>query len=261
MTSTASNGSEQATAILPKLDHFNYTDFDQFYEPAEDTFLLCDALLADLKHLDASNAGTEAGVTGGSGTAIQCLEVGSGSGCVICYLGTLLRDVYGRTDFHLMATDINVNAVIATRRTAAANELTVDVRQTDFVDGTELAGLGSLDVLLFNPPYVPTDDDEVTGAGCEVRDMITAAWAGGTDGRVVIDRFLPLIQGLLRRPTGRARDVGGRCYMVLVQENRPSQLIAHMRDTYDLDCTIVLSRRAKNELLHIVRMQHALGAR
>lgn len=45
-------------------------------------------------------------------------------------------------------------------------------------------------VQVFNPPYVPTPDEEVLRTG------IAQAWAGGYRGRVIIDRFLPLVRFL-----------------------------------------------------------------
>jgi release factor glutamine methyltransferase len=40
---------------------------------------------------------------------------------------------------------------------------------------------------VFNPPYVPTPDEEVRRTG------IAQAWAGGRHGRVIIDKLLPLV--------------------------------------------------------------------
>lgn len=44
---------------------------------------------------------------------------------------------------------------------------------------------------MFNPPYVVTPDEEVGRGG------IAAAWAGGYNGRQVIDRVIPLVSGFL----------------------------------------------------------------
>ena len=43
------------------------------------------------------------------------------------------------------------------------------------------------DIVLFNPPYVPTEANEL-----DSRDL-RAAWAGGKDGREMIDRAFPVV--------------------------------------------------------------------
>ena len=60
---------------------------------------------------------------------------------------------------------------------------------------------------MFNPPYVPTPDEEVERGG------LAAAWAGGTRGRRVLDRLLPALPALLS-PRGEA-------FIVAVHENDP----------------------------------------
>ncbi len=59
------------------------------------------------------------------------------------------------------------------------------VVRTDLVSSLRLRGL--VDLLLFNPPYVVTPPEEMEGCG------ISISWAGGRDGRQVIDRFLPQV--------------------------------------------------------------------
>ena len=118
--------------------------------------------------------------------------------------------------------------------------------------GLESRLAGKVDVLLFNPPYVPTEDEEV-GTG-----DIAASWAGGERGRRVIDRFLPLLPSLLTPPAAAATagtaDGGGRCYLVLVEENDPAEITATMAG-HGLRADIVLRRRARNEGLQIMRIQ------
>lgn len=37
--------------MLPSLAHFTYRDYDSFYEPAEDSYLLIDAITEDIASL------------------------------------------------------------------------------------------------------------------------------------------------------------------------------------------------------------------
>jgi Methylase of polypeptide chain release factors len=47
-------------------------------------------------------------------------------------------------------------------------------------------------VILFNAPYLPSSDEDLTGA------IIDKAWDGGEDGRIIIDRFIKEVKTHLR---------------------------------------------------------------
>ena len=212
-----------ATAEIPSLDHIHYTAFEHVYEPAEDTWLLCDGLERERSFLVARGAGQ------------VVLELGSGSGCVITCAAMLLN----KSGVHCVyfALDINRKALEMTSSTARANHVHVDVACSDLFSG--IAADMKLDVLIFNPPYVPTPEEEVGGTGIE------ASWAGGDRGRVVIDRFLPLLESRLAP--------AGVCYMILVQENDPDEIISILAGM-NMSAGIILTRRAKNELLHVLKI-------
>lgn len=97
---------------------------------------------------------------------------------------------------------------------------------------------GHVDVLLFNPPYVPTPQEEVGMSD------LRAAWAGGDRGRVVIDRALPLVPVLLSE--------GGVLLMVLLEENDPAE-VSRILHGHGLESRVVMSRGADEEMLHILK--------
>ena len=195
------------------------------YEPREDTYLLCDAL---------QDAGEVALLGDGPG-ALLCVEVGSGSGCASACLGRVLERAVGKP-CHVIATDVNPAANEATLRVAAANSVPCDAVRCDLVSA--VAKAGAVDVLMFNPPYVPTPSSEVGGTG------ISASWAGGVNGREVLDRLLPDVGALLR--------VGGLFYLVVVEENCVRDVDAAL-EGQGLVGREVLQRRAANELLSVWR--------
>lgn len=93
-----------------------------------------------------------------------------------------------------MAIDINPEANKASRSTAEANSITLDPLRGCLTDGLRLEK--SVDILIFNPPYVPTEEpclqvDSLAKASQDA--LLEASWAGGLDGRYWIDQLLPRI--------------------------------------------------------------------
>lgn len=95
-----------------------------------------------------------------------------------------------------------------------------------------------MDVLIFNPPYVVTPSEEVGSHNIE------ASWAGGKDGREVMDRLFALVDPLLSK--------SGCFYLVTVAENKPDDIIKLLKSCGLLG-EIVLMRKAGRERLSILR--------
>jgi hypothetical protein len=108
---------------------------------------------------------------------------------VITHLATLLPQ--GSALF--LATDTNPAASKCTRATAQLNNKPIEPVQTDLVECLIERIAGKTDIILFNPPYVPTDDEEFEEVVSTQSGTVAASWAGGAEGRQVTDRVLPLI--------------------------------------------------------------------
>lgn len=93
----------------PSTAHITAAEFEDVYEPAEDSFLLLDALEKDMDVIRSRQP-------------LVCVELGSGSGIIISALGKLVQ-----SNSHCMAVDISSIACQVTKRTALANNANVDV--------------------------------------------------------------------------------------------------------------------------------------
>ncbi|KAF9481707.1 putative methylase [Pholiota conissans] len=215
----------------PDLSHLRTADYDQVYEPAEDTFILLDALEEDAEGLKAIKPSV-------------CLEIGSGSGCVTSFIGNIL----GPSVLYL-CTDINPYACKCTRWTGIQNKVDINVVNGSLATPFGFRLVRQIDIIVFNPPYVPTSEEEAFGA--QISRDIGGAWAGGSDGMQVTNILLNQIEALL--------SPSGRFYLVALKQNNVPNIIQTMQEAYRLKGEVVLQRRAGREHLFIIRFVRNLS--
>lgn len=168
------------------------------------------------------------------------LEVGSGSGCVITFLSALLKSI---GPVFALATDINPHATRATQCTAMRNLVSVDSIMTSMCQGTRLDG--KVDVLIFNPPYVPSEEIIHPSSTIVPDNIIDAAFAGGPDGRYWIDVFFPHVPRLLSSK--------GSFWLVTIEQNKPAELMKMAEKNWGLKSKVTKSRKAGFEMLYILK--------
>ena len=144
------------------------TDRD-VYEPAADTELLVKSIR--LREND------------------MVLEIGTGTGLVAIHCA--------KHGARVTATDVCSGALDLARRNCEDNGVQVDLREGDLFEPVE----GAFDVIVFNPPYLPTEPDDLT------HSPLDKALDGGPDGTETALRF---IAGL---PEHLAEN--GRAYLVV----------------------------------------------
>lgn len=79
------------------------------------------------------------------------------------------------------------------------------------------------------------------------RRLIARSWAGGNDGREVLDRLLPDV--------GRLLSPGGLLYLIAIEENKPEEICARLLAQGLRAATVYTRRQAKNESLMIIKAQ------
>eukprot|EP01138_Halocafeteria_seosinensis_P016396 gb/GECG01016727.1/.p1 GENE.gb/GECG01016727.1/~~gb/GECG01016727.1/.p1 ORF type:complete len:232 (+),score=28.37 gb/GECG01016727.1/:1-696(+) len=216
-------------AVVPDIasGHLPSASMD-FYEPSEDTYLFLDALLEEYVSLKALNPSI-------------CMEIGPGSGVISTYFSQLMAAGPSPTHTVVFAVELGVAACRETSATCRLNEINnVEIVRDSLAESMQHRLKGKVDVILFNPPYVPTPSEEVASKSIE------ASWAGGVKGREVIDKFLRMMSTVLSKE--------GCAYMVAVAENDISDITSLML-TYRMSTQVVKHQRAMNEALYILKFQ------
>lgn len=139
---------------------------ENVYEPSEDSFLLAEVALSEIKGYE------------------KILEAGCGSGLISAV-------IKANTEARIIGIDINPYAAKCTKENG------IDVIRGDLLSCIK----GQFDMIIFNPPYLPTADGE--------REIgwLNVALDGGHNGRKVIYRFL--------NEAGRCLIRGGKILMLV----------------------------------------------
>jgi release factor glutamine methyltransferase len=194
---------------------FHYHDFviethPDVYDPAEDSFLLLETV-----HTDSNDTVLELG-TGCGLIALDCARRGSD---VVC-------------------TDINPFAVQLIRRNIKRNQSllrgSVEIRQGNLFSVLHEKEL--FNVIIFNPPYLPTKKQEKVGGWFDI------ATDGGRDGLKVIKRFL---QSLKKHLLDK-----GRAYFIFSSLSNRSRLELFLKNKRLSSC-IVARRMFEGEELDV----------
>lgn len=162
---------------------------DGVYAPQDDSWLLCEAL-------DACDLVTDRRV----------LDICTGSGIL-----AIEAAIKGARE--VVAYDISPAAVACATRNAERAGVRVDVRLGTLDDARRA---GPFDVVVSNPPYVPSDAPlEGTGPN--------RAWDAGANGRVVLDQLCDLAPHLVAP--------GGSMLIVHSEFSDPPQTIRRLRES------------------------------
>ncbi|KAK8049472.1 hypothetical protein PG994_011202 [Apiospora phragmitis] len=239
--------------MLPTPDT-SHVAFERVYEPAEDSYLLLDTLSSEsetafLRSRFGGGSSTNATTSAGTIPAPFVVEIGPGSGVVIGFVNAHASHIFGTSSVLTAAIDVNRHACTATRETV--RKAAADVSSTTSssppkksgsgtflgaVQGDLTAPLrsGSVDVLIFNPPYVPTEElprqpmatDMVTSETAPTFQddsyLLSLSYAGGADGMEITDVLIGRLGEVLAPRRGCA-------YVLLCAQNKPEAVKQRVR--------------------------------
>ncbi|KAI4097791.1 MAG: hypothetical protein LQ344_000063 [Seirophora lacunosa] len=221
----------------------SHVDVNLVYEPAEDSFLFLDTLSSAAESLFLKERfGQDPGLRNrdGRNPSPLVVEVGVGSGVVLGFLTAHARRILGRNDVLSLGVDVNWSACQASTETvrlacrAASNgsHESASFFASLNADLTSIIRPGTVDLLICNPPYVPTaevpraledctDGDNHNPFG-EEANLISLSYAGGMDGMEVTNRLLEQLPSALNPKRGVA-------YILLCEQNRPKEVVQRIR--------------------------------
>jgi release factor glutamine methyltransferase len=230
----------------------SHIDVNCVYEPAEDSFLLLDTLSSRAEIAFLQQRFNQRSNLQYQTASPLVFEIGTGSGIVLAFITAHAQELFGRAHILTLGADVNTFACAATVETVrracaeAVNGQITTASQAVFLSSVQ-ADLGSavrphsVDVLVFNPPYVPSAEvpdlirsetanrmsnlsstNASKGRFEEDSHLLSLSYAGGKDGMEVTNRLLDQLPELLSLDRGTA-------YILLCKQNKPEQVMERVR--------------------------------
>lgn len=170
-------------------------------------------------------------------------ELGPGSGILTTFL--MQNKIPKQESTLYLALDVSPWALEATLDTQERNQCKksyLDVIQSDLTSSLKR---GTIDLLIFNPPYVPAEEvPEIPGSKDQSGQWLDLALLGGEDGMAVTQRVLDELDNILS-PQGIA-------YILFCARNKPEQVAKKMRNK-GWNVELVIHRKAGWEVLSVYR--------
>ena len=197
--------------------------------PRQETELLVDLAL---EHL-----------AGSSSPRPLLADVGTGSGAVALAVAAHIENV------NVTATDISTGALEVARRNAITLGLS---DRLWFVHGDMLSSIeGPIDVIVSNPPYIPSD--EIEGLAVEVRQEPRIALDGGIDG-------LDPLRRLFAQTSGKLATGGALIVELMPEQMERAKGLAIEAMGRDIEVTAHKDLMGNDRALVVRPMQHGVRA-
>ncbi|GAW83239.1 putative N6-DNA-methyltransferase [Plasmodium gonderi] len=209
-----------------KLDYiYNNEDVRKnVYLPSSDTFTFLEVLEDEVETI--------------SPNVHVALEMGTGSGYLGLSLLELLLKKNKKLDL-LYCVDINEKACECVKKLTVENKIScVDIINTDLFNN--LRKCKQFDLVLFNPPYVVTEQDEMN------KTDIVASYAGGKHGREIILKFLLNVYDYVSDQ--------GVIYLLMEKNNKPDEILKHANISNKFNYVELKKKKTLNETIFIYKL-------
>ncbi|EMG46203.1 MTQ2 eRF1 methyltransferase catalytic subunit MTQ2 [Candida maltosa Xu316] len=204
-------------------------DYDKVYEPSEDSFLLLDCFEEEKEFIQKKYGNKSPVIT----------EIGTGSGIVTTFVA---QNILPNGIF--ITTDINPHAcktILDTVKHNLNNNGLVDSTQMDL---TTAIKPNTIDILIFNPPYVPASEIPDRPDSDEDPVWLDLALVGGEDGMIVTWKVLNNLENILAK--------NGAAYILFCARNKPDHVTEVMKQK-GWNVELVIHRKAGWEVLSVLK--------